>query len=93
MNKPEKFNECTVGVLDIVSKGDIEYVFIHLASYLTGKEAEKIERAGHWMIEAAQYLKQSQKTSAVVIGIGSDPLVFPNPSDLGGVGIVSQRYS
>jgi hypothetical protein len=61
--KPEKFNECTVGVLDIVSKGDIEYVFIHLAAYLTSKEVEKIERAGHWMIEAAQYLKQSQKTS------------------------------
>ena len=63
MNKPEKFIDSTVGVLDIVSKGKIEYVFIHTASYLTGKEAEKIERMGHWMIEAAKYLRESKKGS------------------------------
>lgn len=63
MNKPEKFNESTVGVLDIISKNNIEYVFIHTASYLTGKEAEKIEKMGHWMIQAAQYLKESKKNS------------------------------
>ena len=59
IKKPEKFNESTVGILDIVSKGKIEYVFIHTASYLTGKEAEKLEKMGHWLIEAAQYLKDS----------------------------------
>jgi len=63
MNKPQKFIDSTVGVLDIVSKGKIEYVFIHTASYLTGKEAEKIERMGYWMIEAAKYLQESKKTS------------------------------
>ena len=63
MNKPGKFNESTVGVLDIVSKGNIEYVFIHTAAYLTGKEVDKIERMGHWMIEAAQYLRESNKDS------------------------------
>lgn len=63
MNKPDKFIDSTVGVLDIVSKGKIEYVFIHTASYLTGKEAEKIEKMGQWLIEAARYLKQSKKDS------------------------------
>jgi len=63
MNKPEKFIDSTVGVLDIVSKGKIEYVFIHTASYLTGKEAEKLEKMGQWLIEAARYLKDSKKDS------------------------------
>jgi hypothetical protein len=63
MNKPEKFIDSTVGVLDIVSKGKIEYVFIHTASYLTGKEAEKLEKMGQWLIEAAKYLKDSKKDS------------------------------
>jgi hypothetical protein len=63
IKKPEKFNESTVGILDIVSKGKIEYVFIHTASYLTGKEADKIEQMGYWMIEAAKYLRESKKDS------------------------------
>lgn len=63
MNKPEKFIDSTVGILDIVSKGKIEYVFIHTASYLTGKEAEKLEKMGQWLIEAARYLKDSKKDS------------------------------
>ena len=63
MNKPEKFIDSTVGILDIVSKGKIDYVFIHTASYLTGKEAEKLEKMGQWIIEAARYLKDSKKDS------------------------------
>ena len=63
MKKPEKFTDSTVGVLDIVSKGKTEYIFIHTAAYLTGKEADKIERMGYWMIEAAKYLRESKKDS------------------------------
>ena len=63
MNKPEKFIDSTVGILDIVSKGKIEYVFIHTASYLTGKEAEKLEIMGQWLIDAARYLQQSKRNS------------------------------
>lgn len=63
MNKPKKFIDSTVGTLDIVSKGKIEYVFIHVASYLTAKECDKLEAMGHWLIEAADYLRQSKKDS------------------------------
>lgn len=63
MNKPKKFIDSTVGVLDIVSKDKIEYVFIHTASYLTGKEAEKLEKMGQWLIEASHYLRDSKKDS------------------------------
>ena len=63
IKKPEKFIDSTVGVLDIVSKGKIEYIFIHTASYLTGKEADKIEKMGYWMIEASKYLRESRKDS------------------------------
>ncbi len=63
MKKPEKFSDSTVGTLDIVSKGKLEYVFIHVASYLAHKEADKLEIMGHWLIEAAEYLRQSKKDS------------------------------
>ena len=63
MNKPKKFIDSTVGTLDIVSKGKIEYVFIHVASYLAHKECDKLELMGHWLIEAANYLRQSKKDS------------------------------
>ena len=63
MSKPKKFIDSTVGTLDILSKGKIEYVFIHTASYLNYKEADKLEAMGHWLIEAAEYLRQSKKDS------------------------------
>jgi len=63
MQKPKKFIDSTVGVLDIVSKGKIQYVFSHVASYLTAKEADKLEVMGKWLIEAAEYLRQSKKDS------------------------------
>jgi ADP-dependent phosphofructokinase/glucokinase len=63
MSKPKKFTDSTVGTLDILSKGKIEYVFIHTASYLAHKEADKLEAMGHWLIEAAEYLRQSKKDS------------------------------
>jgi ADP-dependent phosphofructokinase/glucokinase len=69
IKKPEKFIDSTVGVLDIVSKGKIEYVFIHTASYLTGKEAEKLEKMGYWLIQASQYLRDSKKDSGSHRGI------------------------
>jgi len=63
MEKPKKFIDSTVGVLDIMSRDKIEYVFIHTASYLAHKEADKLEAMGHWLIEAAEYLRQSKKES------------------------------
>lgn len=63
MEKPKKFIDSTVGTLDILSKGKIEYVFIHTASYLAHKECDKLEAMGHWLIQAAQYLRESKKES------------------------------
>ena len=63
MEKPKKFTDSTVGTLDILTKGKIEYVFIHTASYLSNKEADKLETMGYWLIEAAQYLRQSKMES------------------------------
>ena len=57
MKKPEKFSHPTIGTLDIVSRGKNEYIFIHLTAYLTGKEAENLEKVGRWLIEASEYLK------------------------------------
>jgi len=64
MDKPEKFSDPTFGTLEIVSRGKIDYAFIHVASYLTGKEAEKMEQMGYWLIEASKYLRESKKDIA-----------------------------
>lgn len=61
MIKPKKFLDSTVGILEIVSRGNIEYIFIHTASYITVKEVDKIEQMGYWFIEAAKYLRESKK--------------------------------
>ena len=61
--KPKKYLEPTVGIAQILSKGNNEFVFMHLAGYLTKKEADNLEKLGHWIVEAAQYLKRSDKES------------------------------
>ena len=63
MEKPKKFIDSSIGTLDIMSKGKIEYVFIHTASYLASGQADKLEEMGKWLIDAAQYLRISKKES------------------------------
>lgn len=56
----ERFCEPTVGVMDIVSRGRDEYLFIHVASYLGRGEADRIEAMGRWLIAAAERLRAGQ---------------------------------
>jgi hypothetical protein len=62
-NFPQEFNNPSVGVAGVRTKGKENYLFMHVASWLTKKEADNIEELGKKLIEIAEYLRESKKLS------------------------------
>lgn len=61
--KPQDISIPSFGSCAIKTKGKTEYVFVHLASWTTSKEADHIEAVGRWLIQAAQYIRDKKSES------------------------------
>jgi hypothetical protein len=54
---PEPMMEPTFGSLQAMVNPRGKWIHLHLAAYLHGKEADNIEKAGRWLIQAAEWLR------------------------------------